>query len=470
MMSPFTDRIAELCDAAVTAMSPVSGGDFATAFCVDLDDGRRVFAKTHTNPPPGFFSTEAAGLAWLSEVGALPVASVVAVVDDAPACLILDWIELGGQRSEAGEEAFGRGLAALHRSGSLRFGREDGRTTGSQALPNGPCDSWEEFYRERRLLPLAKIASQRRSLSTPAIERLIRVADRLSDFGAADEPAARLHGDLWAGNRVVDVNGESWLIDPAAHGGHREFDLAMMRLFGGFGEPCFQAYDEVYPLAHGWERRVHLHQLAPLVVHAIKFGGGYVGAVDSALDGLSSRAELSTRSTYDFVMEGLEATGIELRPAAPHDADLIWRTLCLASDWASDDTPSHPGDVPDAYFADWGKPDDIGVLAFLGIEFAGGAYLRRVGPADGTYGYFEPDFRELTIGVEHIHRGSGIGRLILEVLKAKAMEEGVAGISLSVETGNTVARALYTSARFAVDQTRETDVLMVWRNPVLGFG
>ncbi len=286
MMSPFTDRIAELCDAAVTAMSPVSGGDFATAFCVDLDDGRRVFAKTHTNPPPGFFSTEAAGLAWLSEVGALPVASVVAVADDAPACLVLDWIELGEQRSQDGEAEFGRGLASLHSSGSRRFGREDGRTTGSQALPNDPCDSWEEFYSERRLLPLAKIASDRGSLPAMAIERLIHIAGRLADFGAADEPAARLHGDLWAGNRVVDESGRSWLIDPAAHGGHREFDLAMMRLFGGFGERCFRAYHEVYPLSDGWERRVHLHQLAPLVVHAIKFGGGYVGAVDSALDGL----------------------------------------------------------------------------------------------------------------------------------------------------------------------------------------
>ncbi len=212
---------------------------------------------------------------------------MVAVADDAPACLILDWIELGGQRSAAGEAEFGRGLASLHRSVSPRFGREDGRTTGSQALPNDPCDSWEEFYRERRLLPLATIASERGSLPTPTIERLIHVGGRLADFGAVDEPAARLHGDLWTGNRVVDANGASWLIDPAAHGGHREFDLAMMRLFGGFGEPCFQAYDEVYPLAQGWERRVHLHQLAPLVVHAIKFGGGYVGAVDFALDELA---------------------------------------------------------------------------------------------------------------------------------------------------------------------------------------
>jgi fructosamine-3-kinase len=92
---------------------------------------------------------------------------------------------------------------------------------------------------------------------------------------------------------LVGAGGRSWLIDPAAHGGHREFDLAMMRLFGGFGADCFAAYaaasaDDGRPLADGWERRVPLHQLAPLVVHAVKFGGGYAGATADALDRLSA--------------------------------------------------------------------------------------------------------------------------------------------------------------------------------------
>ena len=113
------------------------------------------------------------------------------------------------------------------------------------------------------------------------------MAGRLAELGGPPEPPARLHGDLWAGNRLVGSGGESWLIDPAAHGGHREFDLAMMRLFGGFGDACFAAYAEVAPLAEGWQERVPLHQLAPLVVHAIKFGGGYVGASVQALDKLA---------------------------------------------------------------------------------------------------------------------------------------------------------------------------------------
>ncbi len=277
------ERVGELAGSEVVSMRSVSGGDFATAYRVELEDGRSVFAKTHTNPPPGFFSREAADLAWLAEPRVCNVAGVIGVADDAPACLILDWVEVGGRATQNGEEAFGRSLAKLHRSGAPCFGRQDGRTTGSQALPNDPCDTWAEFYSEQRLLPLAQIARDRNALTQTTVTKLESLASRLGEFDAADEPSARLHGDLWAGNRLIDTDGQSWLIDPAAHGGHREFDLAMMQLFGGFGEQCFAAYDDEYPLADGWEDRVPLHQLAPLIVHAIKFGGGYAAAVDSAL-------------------------------------------------------------------------------------------------------------------------------------------------------------------------------------------
>ncbi len=279
-------QVNTLVGSEVMSSRSVSGGDFATAYLVEVADGRTLFAKTHQNPPVGFFTTEATGLAWLAEPGAINVATVVGVTDDHPACLILDWIGVGGARSHNGESSFGRALAALHQTGAPSFGRQDGRTTGSQALPNDPCNSWPEFFADRRLRPLADIAARQGALPAPTIDRLLRVADRLGDYGAADEPAARLHGDLWAGNRIVDVDGQSWLIDPASHGGHREFDLAMMQLFGGFGDQAYRAYNEVYPLEPGWQQRVPLHQLAPLAVHAIKFGGGYASAVDAALDQL----------------------------------------------------------------------------------------------------------------------------------------------------------------------------------------
>ncbi len=261
--------------------APVSGGDVARAHRAELDDGRVVFVKTHDAPPEGFFTTEAAGLDWLGETGTVRVPDVLSVGDD-PAHLALEWI-VEGTRTAATEPDLGRALAALHRAGAPSFGREDRRTTGSRGLPNEPCETWVEFYATQRLIPLARLARDGGALGADAVRALDRVADRLDDLGGEPEPPARLHGDLWAGNRLVGDDGTSWLIDPAAHGGHREFDLAMMRLFGGFGEECFGVYADEYPLADGWRERVPLHQLAPLVVHAVKFGGGYVAGVGDAL-------------------------------------------------------------------------------------------------------------------------------------------------------------------------------------------
>ena len=260
---------------------PLSGGDVAVAYCLELGDRRRVFAKTHAAPPPLAFTTEAASLSLLRESGALLIPQVVAVSDDPP-FLALEWIEEGraGSRTEAD---LGRSLAKLHAMALPSFGRQDRRSTGSRGLPNDPCDSWVKFYAERRLYPLARLAADAEALPVGNIADLERIAARLAQLGGPAEPPARLHGDLWAGNRLVATDGRSWLIDPAVHGGHREFDLAMMRLFGGFGNACFAAYEKEFPLAEGWEGRVPLHQLAPLVVHALKFGGGYVQAVDNAL-------------------------------------------------------------------------------------------------------------------------------------------------------------------------------------------
>lgn len=269
---------------AVRSLDPVAGGDVAEAFRATLADGRTLFAKTRANAAADFFETEAASLAWLREASAARIPRVLDVSREPPA-LLLEWIEVGRSVADT-EEKLGRALAALHATGAPCFGREDRRTTGSRGLPNDPCDRWSEFYATRRLLPLARLASEQDALPLRAIRDLERVSARLESLGGPEEPPARLHGDLWAGNRLVDASGESWLIDPAAHGGHREFDLAMMRLFGGFGDACFAAYDEVFPLAPGWEERVALHQLAPLAVHAIKFGGSYRDATQRALDAL----------------------------------------------------------------------------------------------------------------------------------------------------------------------------------------
>jgi fructosamine-3-kinase len=276
--------IATALDCDVIRMTPLGGGDVADAYRVELGDGTTVFAKTKRDSVPGFFTTEAAGLTWLRAAGAVAVPAVVAV-SDRPALLIQEWIEPGRPRAST-EADFGRDLAGLHRAGAPSFGREDRRSTGSRGLPNEPCGTWAEFYATQRLYPLARLARDAAALPARAIAKLERVASRIEDLVGPAEPPARLHGDLWAGNRIIGSGGVSWVIDPAAHGGHREFDLAMMRLFGGFGAECFAAYTEAAPLADGWRARIPLHQLAPLVVHSIKFGGGYVPATQQALAAL----------------------------------------------------------------------------------------------------------------------------------------------------------------------------------------
>ncbi|MGA9279170.1 fructosamine kinase family protein, partial [Ilumatobacter sp.] len=167
------DAVAELLDRDVTAIHRLSGGDVSDAFRVDLGDGDRVFAKTHGDPPPHFFSTEATGLQWLrdsAEVSdaAVGVPRVLATADD---LLVLEWIEQGPSIPSTDED-FGRALAAIHRVGAPTFGRTDRRTTGSRALPNAPCDSWSEFYASMRLEPLARLALDSGALSRTAVDRI----------------------------------------------------------------------------------------------------------------------------------------------------------------------------------------------------------------------------------------------------------------------------------------------------------
>ena len=269
-------------NSSIVSLHSIGGGDFASSFRADLEDGRAIFIKTHQNPPAGFFTAEAAGLSWLRSTGAILVPEVVAVGDEPP-FLALEWIE-GGFAAATTDDHFGRSLARHHMVGFETFGRPDGKTTGSQAMDNRPSETWSEFYTQRRIVPLTTKATNNGAIAPTTVTKLEKLVDIIDDvIGPAEVPAC-LHGDLWAGNRMIDRQGQSWVIDPASFGGNREFDIALMQLFGGFSQDAFDAYDEVYPLADGWVERIPLHQLATLLVHAIKFGGGYGSAVDRAVD------------------------------------------------------------------------------------------------------------------------------------------------------------------------------------------
>jgi fructosamine-3-kinase len=209
---------------------------------------------------------------------------------------------------QEGAEELGRGLARLHAAGAPCFGdprrggdpqrggnaqrggdaRRGGKAQaggdalriGPLELPNEPAEEWASFYAERRIGPLARQAAKRGLLSDAAARALDRLCERMGELAGPPEPPARLHGDLWSGNVMADAEGRPWLIDPAAYGGHREVDLAMLRLFGAPSERLFAAYEETAPLAEGWRERVELYQLLPLLVHALLFGGSYCASVE----------------------------------------------------------------------------------------------------------------------------------------------------------------------------------------------
>ncbi len=271
--------------AGSSVLARVGGGDINEAFHVRLADGREAFVKTRADSAPGEYAAEAAGLRWLAEPGALRTPRVLEIDDRH---LALEWIE-AGSLGRVGAEELGRGLAATHTAGAGGFGAADAAGPGGVAgfgslrLSNEPCADWPSFYGERRLLPLMRIAHERRVLSAGAIEALERVSARLGELTGPAEPPARLHGDLWSGNVMAGTDGRPWLIDPSAYGGHREVDLAMLRLFGAPGERVFDAYAEVAPLADGWRERVELYQLLPLLVHALLFGGSYCAAAEDVI-------------------------------------------------------------------------------------------------------------------------------------------------------------------------------------------
>ncbi|MFC6019052.1 fructosamine kinase family protein [Plantactinospora solaniradicis] len=271
--------------------TPVSGGDICTASRLTLDDGNSVFAKTWPEKDPGgvpenFFDTEAAGLRWLREADAVAVPEVIVAL---PELLALEWVEPGPATPEAARR-FGADLAALHRAGAPAFGADWPGFIGALPQDNTPSDGpWPGWFARRRLAPFLRRSVDGGALSGAEVALVERVIDRIDEYGGA-EPPARIHGDLWPGNVLWGADGRAWLVDPAAHGGHRETDLAQLALFGGAPhlDLILAAYQEVWPLADGWRERLPVHQLHLLLVHTALFGAAYRDAV-----GTVARAALS---------------------------------------------------------------------------------------------------------------------------------------------------------------------------------
>jgi fructosamine-3-kinase len=274
---------------AVLGSKPVSGGCVNPSARVETSSGDAFFVKWNAGAPRELFDAEADGLAALgtyAERCGLRVPEVLGVGSGAegePPWLLLELIERGHEAADYGER-LGRGLARLHGSaghGGQSYGWTRDNFIGALPQTNPPIESWAEFWRDARLLPqleAARRAGHFRGDADRTMDQLLARVHRALEAVEAQRPAL-LHGDLWSGNAYPGPNGEPVLIDPAVYRGHREVDLAMSELFGGFPASFLLAYEEVWPLGPGYLRvRRPLYQLYYLLVHVNLFGGGYVGS------------------------------------------------------------------------------------------------------------------------------------------------------------------------------------------------
>ncbi|MCS6934166.1 MAG: fructosamine kinase family protein [Chitinophagales bacterium] len=257
-------------DTSITILHGVHGGCIGQSYHVQIN-GEEYFIKTSgAVAPAGIFQKEAKGLQLLKQYGLQFVPEVALVTDE---FLLLKWIETGKKNTGVMQRA-GENLARLHRQAFPYFGLEDDNYIGSLVQQNTVSSYWPEFYYQHRLMYMGRIALERKGIYPFIMQDIERLYTKLPEI-LPDEPPSLLHGDLWGGNFMASADGKPYFIDPAVYGGHREVDLAMTMLFGGFDTPFYEAYNHHYPVLPDFRERIAIYELYPLLVHAAIFGMQY---------------------------------------------------------------------------------------------------------------------------------------------------------------------------------------------------
>ena len=261
----------------VDRIERVHGGDINEAYCL-ITSNEKFFLKVNENPEcPLMFEREAHGLELLRKNCTLAVPNVIKHGSFGhQQYLLLEWLEKGSPQNNMWEK-FGLGLAVMHQQPQGSFGLNEDNYIGTRRQLNDRSDDWQTFYTEYRIMSLVRSLFYSRIYSSSDVKKAESLCSR---FGQVfpKEPPALLHGDLWAGNYLIHSSGYAAIYDPAVYCGHREMDIGMTKLFGGFDRRFYASYNEVYPLEKEWEKRLPLTQLYPLLVHSVLFGGHYVSS------------------------------------------------------------------------------------------------------------------------------------------------------------------------------------------------
>lgn len=282
-----SDAILQACIQAtgspVERSQPVSGGSINAAYRLETSKGH-FFLKVNDAPQAGaMMAADAYGLQLLRQAGPLSIPEVIRQgTVDGQSYLLLAFIE-EGKATAAFWQVFGEGLARLHQHTADTFGLDRDNFIGSLPQRNQRHANWADFYREERLRPQVRMATQQNLLWPGAEAQFSRLYERLPDL-CPQEPPALTHGDLWSGNFLTAADGSPVLIDPAVSYAHREMDLGMSLLFGGFSPAFYEAYEQAYPTAPGFRERAGLYQLYYLLVHVNLFGRSYTGSVQEIVN------------------------------------------------------------------------------------------------------------------------------------------------------------------------------------------
>jgi protein-ribulosamine 3-kinase len=266
----------------ITSNNSVGGGCIADARIIETESKQKFFVKTYQGHSNNILQKEANGLIELKRANAVRVPEVIHIDDE---YLVLENIN-SGRKVRSFSEIFGKQFADLHRYSSDSFGFYEDNYIGSSPQKNNPQkDNWSEFYWQNRLMFQLKLAEQNGYIDSSLYSTLKAFEKNLySILEGTEEKPSLLHGDLWGGNYMVDETGNPVLIDPAVYYGHREADLGMTMLFGGFDSRFYLAYNEAYPLPYGWKERMDLYKLYHVINHLNLFGSGYYSQMMSIIN------------------------------------------------------------------------------------------------------------------------------------------------------------------------------------------